>query len=151
MLSLAALLHAMLAVQASPDAARSDLPAEATSVAPPPPIVTAPAATGGRPAEPAPLVTRARALAPLSSLISMDDYPASALRARAEGDVHFRLAIGANGRVSGCVVIASSGNSALDMATCRIMRSRARFEPARNRNGPAADVTVARHRWRIEG
>lgn len=147
MLSLAALLHAAFTAQAG-----AGLPDPVTSVAPPPPIVTAPGtpaartrgANGARAYR-----RRAQPLAPLSSLISMDDYPAAALRANAEGVVDFRVAVGADGRVAGCVVTGSSGSASLDAATCRVVRSRARFEPAIDANGPADDVYVGRHRWRI--
>lgn len=80
-----------------------------------------------------------------SALLSDEDYPAAALRSEEQGRVGYRLAIGADGRVSGCTITGSSGSAALDAATCRIMRSRARFTPARDSRGnPAAD---AREGW----
>lgn len=88
---------------------------------------------------------------PPSALVSNDDYPAAALRAEEEGRVNFRLAIGADGRVSDCTITGSSGSTALDTATCRIMRSRARFVPARDRAGrPAADSRSGAIEWRIQ-
>jgi protein TonB len=84
-------------------------------------------------------------------LISNDDYPASALRAEEEGTTGFRLSIGANGRVTNCQITSSSGSSALDSATCRLLTSRARFTPARDSTGsPTTDTHTARIVWRIQ-
>jgi hypothetical protein len=44
--------------------------------------------------------------------------------------------------VIGCTIDQSSGTSALDRATCRIMRSRARYTPARDSNGNAVPSPV---------
>ena len=42
----------------------------------------------------------------------------------------------------------SSGSAALDQATCRIMRSRARFTPAHDDHGqPTSDNVSSRIRW----
>jgi len=90
------------------------------------------------PAPPPPMpviVAPPRARAPLQALISVNDYPMSALAKREQGRVEFRLDVGANGRVHGCAITRSSGSSALDATTCRILRSRARSTPARNSNG----------------
>jgi protein TonB len=90
----------------------------------------------------------ARAKANLASYVSDADYPASAMRGGAEGTTHFTLNVGADGRVTGCTVTASSGSSALDAATCKIMRSRARFQPARDADGrPTTDSVSNRIRW----
>ena len=91
-----------------------------------------------------------RARANLASYVSNDDYPASALKRGEQGRVAFSLAIGADGRVAACRITRSSGSSALDNATCRIMRSRARFTPARNAIGdPAPGAHEGELRWRI--
>lgn len=75
----------------------------------------------------------------LPLLFSDEDYPAAALRAGEQGRTGFRLAIAANGRVSGCTVTASSGSAALDSATCRLIASRARFRPALDPVGRPAE------------
>lgn len=62
--------------------------------------------------------------------LSSDDYPASALRAEAEGVVVAKLTIGPNGRVADCATAVSSGDSALDAASCRILLARGQFNPA---------------------
>ena len=90
----------------------------------------------------------ARAKANLASYVSDADYPTSAVRAEEQGTTRFRLAVGPDGRVAGCTVTGSSGSSALDQATCRIMKARARFTPARDGSGKATGDTVANAiRW----
>jgi protein TonB len=114
------------------------------------PTPTAPPAPPLPPAPPAPprLVEPAHARANLSSYISDSDYPASAIRAEQQGTTGFRLSIGTDGRVTGCTITSSSGSPALDDAVCRIMRSRARFTPARDDHGnPTTDSTSSRIRW----
>lgn len=73
--------------------------------------------------------------APLTSLVSRDDYPQQARADRAQGTVRFRLVVETDGRVSRCTILRSSGSSILDSTTCRLMRSRARFVPARDASG----------------
>jgi protein TonB len=116
----------------------------------PPPIIT-PQATPAPPT-PAPprIVQPVRARSNLTSYFSDDDYPPSALRAEEQGTTGFRLTIGPDGRVSACEVTSSSGSSALDQATCRILRSRARYTPARDQNGnPTSGTDQARVQWRL--
>jgi protein TonB len=106
------------------------------AVAPPPP------------APPARKLEPARARANLASYVSNDDYPASAIRSEEQGVTKFRLAVGPNGRVTDCTVTGSSGSTALDSATCRLMKSRARFTPARDSDGrPTSDQVSNAIRW----
>lgn len=119
----------------------------------PPPVIT-PKAAPAPPAPPAPppprVVQTAKAKGSLISLFTPDDYPSAALRAEDEGTTSVRLTIGTNGRVSDCQVTSSSGSSALDSATCRIIRSRARYEAAKNAEGASVtDTTTARITWRL--
>jgi protein TonB len=133
-------------------------PVVSQNVPPPPapPVMTATPAPPAPPAPPPPppppkKVESARAKANLASYVSNDDYPPSALRAEEEGTTGFRLEIGPNGRVTNCTVTSPSGSKALDDATCRLMRSRARFTPARDSNGnPTSDSTTSRITWRIQ-
>jgi protein TonB len=91
-----------------------------------------------------------RARANLNSYFSADDYPAAALRGNDQGTTGFSLTIGTNGRVEACSVTSSSGSSALDQATCRILRSRARYTPARDQNGnPTSGRDSGRVTWRL--
>lgn len=117
------------------------------------PMIAPPAPPSPRRVGPPPPRTVApprRVRANLNSYISMDDYPASALRANEQGTASVRLVIGPNGRVIDCLVTASSGSSALDQATCRIMRSRARYVPARDSQGnPTTGTDAGRISWRL--
>ena len=63
------------------------------------------------------------------------DYPAAALSARLQGSTAVTLTVGPDGRVTGCSVTRSAGSSILDSATCRLLRNRARFRPARDAAG----------------
>jgi TonB family protein len=114
-----------------------------------------PAVTANLPPQQPPLasgppVEPARARANLASYISNGDYPLSSVKAGEEGTVRFRLDIGPDGRVTNCQVSGSSGSTTLDSTTCRLMRSRARFTPARDRNGtPTGDVVSSVIIWRI--
>jgi TonB family protein len=101
------------------------------------------------PPAPAQVAEPARARANVASYVSEADYPPSALRERAEGTTGFTLGVGPDGRVTQCVVTASSGHAALDNAACSIMRRRARFTPARDGAGnPVADTVASRLTWR---
>lgn len=95
------------------------------------------------PAPPQRTFEPARAHANLSSYVSDADYPDAALRNDEQGTTRFRLTVGADGRVTGCTVTGSSGSSALDAATCRLMKGRARFTPARDSSGNATTDSVA--------
>ncbi len=65
-----------------------------------------------------------------------------------QGTTGFRLEVGPNGRVTSCTVTSSSGASSLDSATCRLMKSRAKFTPAHDSTGAAvADSVSSRIRW----
>jgi len=136
-------------------------PMQTVNVAPPPqitqvatPVPPAPPAPAPAPPPPPPpprKVEAAKAKVNLAGLISDDDYPSSALRSEEQGSVRVTLQIGTNGRVTGCSVAKSSGSSALDSATCRLLTSRGRFTPARDSNGnPTTDtVTSPNIVWRI--
>lgn len=118
-------------------------------IAPPPVITpTAPVAPPPPPPPPKPQIKPARARANLASYVSNADYPSSAIRAEESGTTGFRLTVGPDGRVTDCSITSSSGSSALDDATCRIMRRRARFTPATDGNGrPTTDTVTQRIRW----
>jgi protein TonB len=92
----------------------------------------------------------ARAKANLAAFFTDADYPAEAIAAKEQGEVGFTLEVGADGRVAGCLITRSSGSSALDSATCRVLGARARFTPARDSNGmPAQDRVAGRIRWTL--
>ncbi len=127
-------------------------PIISTPVAPPP--VITPVARPAPPAPPAPPPPRvsqaARAKGNLVSLFSTDDYPQSAIRNEESGTTAVRMTIGTDGRVSDCTITSSSGSSALDNATCSILRRRARFTPAKDQAGnPISDSFSQRIRWEL--
>lgn len=99
----------------------------------------------------APGGSRARVAAgSLARYVTADDYPAVALRNDEQGRVSFTLDIGPEGRVTSCAVTESSRSATLDSTTCRIMRSRARYTPARNARGVAvADRDQGAVRWQL--
>ncbi|HKT16084.1 MAG TPA: TonB family protein [Allosphingosinicella sp.] len=113
----------------------------------PPPVIT-PTAPPAPPPPPPPKIEPARAKANLASYVSNDDYPDAALRNEEQGVTAFRLEVGPDGRVVNCTVTSSSGSTTLDNATCRIMKSRARFTPATDSSGKkVSDSTSSRIRW----
>ncbi len=126
-------------------------PAMVVPVAPPfiPPVAPSPPA----PPPPPRKVQSATARGSVVGLFSDEDYPASAQSAGAEGTAQATLTIGADGRVTGCNLIRSTGNGALDAATCSILRRRAKFTPARDSNGnPTSDsYTTPPITWRLQG
>lgn len=82
--------------------------------------------------------------------MSAADYPSSALRAEAKGTSAISLTIGADGRVTGCSVTGSAGNSALDSTACSLAQRRFRFEPGRNTRGNAVPSQFAYQMdWRL--
>jgi len=124
-------------------------PIVSVNIAPPPVITqTAPPAPQ---APPKPVVSQAaKAKANLPSLFSTDDYPQSAIRNEEQGTTAVRLTIGTDGRVADCSITQSSGSSALDTATCNIIRRRARYSPAKDQAGnPITGTDAARIRWEL--
>ena len=88
--------------------------------------------------------------ADLGSYFRPADYPAGALAARREGVVGYQVTVGANGRVSSCRVTRSSGDAALDAATCRVLRQRARYSPARDPQGGTMEgAETGTYAWRL--
>lgn len=59
--------------------------------------------------------------------VTLDDYPAAALRDGKEGTVQFQLDVTSSGLVGKCTIISSSGHSDLDRETCTLIQRRARF------------------------
>jgi TonB family protein len=86
----------------------------------------------------------------LIGLFSPDDYPSSAIESGISGTVGFRLRIEAQGDISECAVIESSGSSILDRATCAIAKKRAHFLPAIGKDGkPTWSFTFSRVTWML--
>jgi protein TonB len=122
-------------------------PLELTILPPPPREIVVPRVDPPPPPE-VKTVKPARAKANLASYVSDEDYPSSAVRNEEQGTTRFRLSVGPNGQVTECSVVGSSGSSALDSATCRLMKQRAKFTPARNSAGePTSDSVTSTIRW----
>ena len=84
--------------------------------------------------------------------LSRRDYPPAARRAGIGGRVVVRIDVGTNGRVAACSIVQSSGNPDLDETSCRLIKRRYRYEPARDAAGrPAPDVIREGHVWFTEG
>jgi TonB family protein len=99
-------------------------------------------------AEPAGLKSRARTN--LGRLFSDDDYPDVAVMKGQSGRVGFALLIGEDGRVADCTIVATSGVPSLDSQACALLKTRAKFEPARDHEDkPAKDSVVGGIVWRM--
>jgi protein TonB len=86
----------------------------------------------------------------LSGRIYDDDYPEREYRARIGGTVHLRFVVAPSGRVSDCRVTRSSGSAGLDATTCRLIRKRFRYRPARDGLGrPVAETVTGEHVWEV--
>lgn len=117
----------------------------------PPPVITptAPPAPPPPPAPPKPKQA-AKSAQHRSGGISDEDYPAAALRQEAEGTTVARYTIGTDGRVTGCSIQSSSGNSTLDDTTCKLIERRFRFRPAQDSDGnPMSETRTQRVVWRL--
>lgn len=73
----------------------------------------------------------------IASYVSNGDYPTTALERRAMGQVEARVTVTPDGKASDCQMVRSSGHDDLDQITCRVVVKRARFKPARDREGHA--------------
>jgi protein TonB len=83
--------------------------------------------------------------------IDRRDYPSEAARAGITGSVTVHYDVDAEGRVSGCIVVRSSGSEALDRTTCRLIEARFRYHPARDSAGnPVPGVAGWRQDWWLE-
>ncbi|MGB3379085.1 MAG: TonB family protein [Allopontixanthobacter sediminis] len=91
-----------------------------------------------------PLVQRERISAPEpknvpARWIASDDYPSTALRQKLSGTVRFRLDIDETGSVDGCVIQEAFSDPAFQEVTCKLIKKRARFEPAVGADGNRYD------------
>lgn len=128
-------------------------PAVIVSQPTPPPVVYAPAPAAPVITPPAPPAV-ATPLSPRGSpgsWVTNDDYPPSAQRDGVEGVTGFALAVGPDGKVTGCSVTGSSGSSLLDDTACRLLQRRARFNAAKDASGQGVAATYrGRFRWQIQ-
>lgn len=78
----------------------------------------------------------------ISGTLGDRDYPRSAAARGAAGTVAISFGVGADGRVSRCSVIGSSGDAELDRLTCALVERRFVYRPARNAAGQAVETTL---------
>lgn len=82
--------------------------------------------------------------------VTQDDYSPSDIRSERQGTARFTLGIGADGKVTSCTIIQSTGFDSLDAATCKFVSRRARFEAALDDSGgPIAGSYTGSIRWVI--
>jgi protein TonB len=78
------------------------------------------------------VVTQPKPRYPVQNVVSPDDYPAAA---KGRGTVGMDLLTDKNGGVADCWITQSSGSWQLDAGTCNVVKRRARFTPALDRDG----------------
>lgn len=79
---------------------------------------------------------------------SAKDYPRKTRDLRIGASVTIDLAVGTDGRVTGCRVVQPSPDPQADSVTCRLAQQRFRFRPARDAAGlPVTAVFRWRQRW----
>ena len=89
-----------------------------------------------------------QSLKPLSEYVSDSDYPAKALRDSRSGRTGILLRIDSIGAITDCTVVEASGSSVLDEASCRLLRTRAKFKPATDQDGkPMNSLMVTAINW----
>jgi len=82
--------------------------------------------------------------------VTTDDYPPSAIREGVQGTTGFTLAVGPDGKVTGCTVTSSSGSALLDDTACKLLARRARFTPAKDSAGNGMPSSYSnRVRWQV--
>ena len=69
------------------------------------------------------------------TLFSRNDYPEQAVQRNEEGSVFVQILINPAGDVDTCTVIQSSGFADLDEQTCSVIKTRAKFSPAKDEDG----------------
>lgn len=72
-----------------------------------------------------------------SEWVTNADYPLDAWRNEEAGEVSYELKVDRAGQVTGCKVTESTATARLKAETCRLLRERAQFEPARDKKGNA--------------
>lgn len=79
------------------------------------------------------------------------DLPRALYDAGVAGKVGLEFDVGVKGRVTACRVTRSSGNAALDAATCQLIIDKLRYRPTRNAAGRAIPDTVTGEQvWTVE-
>lgn len=83
--------------------------------------------------------------------LKFSDLPSGLRDNGVGGTVSVRYGVEANGRVSDCTVMTSSGSAELDQLTCQLIQQRFRFDPSRDHEGhPVRSFVEESHTWIIE-
>ena len=83
-------------------------------------------------------------------LVCSEDYPMSAMRASAQGEVYYFAHVNAQGQATSCWPIIVTPHADLNQRSCYLIVHRARFEPATDAAGHAVDAIYAgRMVWKI--
>lgn len=79
------------------------------------------------------------------------DYPDEAMRRQQEGTAQFFLMLDEKGKVAACHLLQASGSPVLDAMGCAVIRERAKFKPARDKDGKPVRSTYVTPpiTWRI--
>jgi len=94
--------------------------------------------------------TQATSAKPLVSYFSTDDYPRQAVWNREGGLTSVVILIDEKGAVRDCMIDGTSGIATLDAMTCIVVRERAKFEPATDKDGkPVRSFLMTRVRWEM--
>lgn len=79
-----------------------------------------------------------------------ESYPAAAKAAGQEGRTVFSVNVDAEGRVTSCNILESSGTPLLDSTTCALAVTNGHFRPAVDASGkPVAGVWKSTMRWQL--
>lgn len=82
--------------------------------------------------------------------ITDEDYPADAIRSEESGTTVVMYVVATDGGVSACKIAQSSGSASLDQTSCEIVKSRFRFQSAKDRKGRAvASTRSQRITWQL--
>lgn len=133
-------------VSVQSDAPTNTITTQSNVARPDPPVVAPPA-----PAPPAPPAVAPSPATPRGrgNVFSDDDYPSASRAAEEEGVARVSYVVGADGRVTQCEVVQSSGFKRLDDATCSIIQRRFRFNPATRDGQPVPERKTQPVRWRL--
>jgi TonB family protein len=84
--------------------------------------------------------------------LSSSDYPEEAVKQATMGTSVARVDVAADGKVTGCAIVLTSGSADLDRATCTAALRRGRFSPAVDPEGKRVKAfTIFPVRWQIFG
>jgi TonB family protein len=80
-----------------------------------------------------------------------DDYPIQYIEAGRSFDISLRLTVKSDGSLQGCAIEKSSGEKAFDKYNCALLLSRAKFSPAKDKDGrPTLGIYRTRVTWRTD-